>query len=94
MSSIEVHKAFQRQIPGIHRRTHCKSVCETNHNICRIGDAVAEHISEVLSRLPPSAITDMQDADVDIIPTEWGEIMSGIRSFKNGKATGHDSLSA
>lgn len=59
---------------------------------------MAEHFSEVLNRPPPPTEADMQDPEADIdlntAPSENEEIMAAIRSLKNRKAPGQDSLSA
>ena len=58
----------------------------------------AEHFSEVLNRPPPPTDADMQDPEADLdlntAPPENEEIMAAIRSLKNRKAPGQDSLSA
>ena len=58
----------------------------------------AEHFSEVVNRLPPTVTADVQDPakdlDVNTAPPEKEEIVAAIRSLKNGKAPGQDSLNA
>ena len=58
----------------------------------------AEHFSEVLNRPPPTNEAEVQDPDTDLdvstAPPEKEEIMTAIRSLKNGKAPGQDSLNA
>ena len=58
----------------------------------------AEHFSEVLNRLPPTVTADVQDPakdlDVNTAPPEKEGIVAAIRSLKNGKAPGQDSLNA
>lgn len=58
----------------------------------------AEHFSEVLNRPLPTIEADVQDPendlDVDTTPPDKEEIMAAIRSLKNGKAPGQDSLNA
>ena len=58
----------------------------------------AEHFSEALNRPAPTVEAEVRDPDTDLdvntIPPEKEEIMAGIRSLKNGKAPGQDSLSA
>ena len=58
----------------------------------------AEHFSQVLIRLPPTAEADIQEAehdlDVDTAPPEKEEIIQAIKSLKNRKASGQDNLNA
>ena len=58
----------------------------------------AEHFSEVLNRPPAPTEADVQDPEADLdlntAPPEKEEIMAAVRSLKNGKAPGQDSLSA
>jgi len=58
----------------------------------------AEHFSEVLNRPPPNTEAEVQhpdnDLDVSTAPPEKEEIMAAIRSLKNGKSPGQDSLCA
>ena len=58
----------------------------------------AEHFSEVLNRLPPTVTANVQDPakdlDVNTAPPEKEEIVAAIRSLKNGKVPGQDSLNA
>ena len=57
-----------------------------------------EHFSKVLNRPPPTTEADVQypdtDLDVSTAPPEKEEIIAAIRSLKNGKSAGHDSLNA
>ena len=58
----------------------------------------AEHFSEVLNRPPPTAPAEVQDPakdlDVNTTSPEKQEIVAAIRSLKNGKGPGQDSLNA
>ena len=58
----------------------------------------AGHFSEVLNRPPPIIEEEEQDPDTDLdvsdTPPEKEEIMAAIRSLKNGKTPGQDSLNA
>ena len=58
----------------------------------------AENFSEVLNRPPPTIEAEVQDLDTDLdvstAPPEKEEIITVIRSLKNGKAPGQDSLNA
>ena len=58
----------------------------------------SEHFSEVLNRPPPTTEADVQDPEADLdlntAPPEKKEIMATMKSLKNGKASGQDSLSA
>ena len=57
-----------------------------------------EHFSEVLNRPPPTIEAEVQDRDTDLdistAPPEKEEIVAAIRSLKNRKAPGQDSLNA
>ena len=58
----------------------------------------AEHFSEVLNRPPPTIEAEVQhsdnDLDVSTAPPGKEEIMATIRSLKNGKSPGQESLNA
>jgi len=58
----------------------------------------AEHFSEVLNRPPPTTEAEVQhpdnDLDVTSAPPEKGEKLAAIRTLKNGKTPGLDSLNA
>lgn len=58
----------------------------------------AEHFLEVLNRSPPTIEAERQDPDTDLdvstAPPEKEEIVAAIRSLKNRKAPGQDSLNA
>ena len=55
-----------------------------------------EHIREVLNRTPPTTEAEVQypdtGLDVSTAPPEKEEIIAAIRSLKNGKSSGQDSL--
>ena len=58
----------------------------------------AEHFSEILNRPPTTIEAKVQDPDADLDVTtatsEKEEILAAIRSLKNGKAPGEESLNA
>ena len=57
-----------------------------------------EHFNEVLNRPPPTTEAEVQypdtDLDVSTAPPEKEEIIAAIRSLKNGKSPGQESLNA
>ena len=57
-----------------------------------------EHFSEVLNRPSPTTQADIEEAEEDLDvktdPPSKEEIIAAIRTLKNGKASGHDNLSA
>lgn len=58
----------------------------------------SEHFKEVLNTPPPPIKPDIQEAetvlDVDTYPPRKEEIISAIKSLKNGKSPGRDNLNA
>ena len=58
----------------------------------------AEHFREVLNRPPPDETADIpeaeEDLDIDIDPPTKEEIVAAIKTLKNGKSPGQDSLDA
>ena len=58
----------------------------------------AEHFSKVLNRPPPTVEAEIQEPetvlDINTAPPEEKEIVSAIKSLKNGKAPGQDNLNA